>query len=354
MQITKRYWIHVGNRCNLKCKFCYYQDSLHQENNKTTTEIKKELRFIKYFWRKNRVDFTGGEPTIRSDLPDLIKYARKIGFKQGGIITNGLLLSNENYFKKLIEAGLDDVLFSIESPSAEKHDALTCVKGSFSKLINGIENAKKLNLGFRINITITKQNYKDLPELARFLLKFKPKVVNIISFNPVEDAEFHSEDMMASFSEVAPYIKQTINILKDHTKQINVRYIPFCFMKGYEKYICNKYQQKYDTYEADLILREWLWVGPFLTVYHILKGIIRLSLKQLLTQSLYSSFYDGILKSYQKFHRKSQECKKCNCNNICLGLTQKYAEVYGVKELKALSGKITLNPLEFRKNIKYP
>jgi MoaA/NifB/PqqE/SkfB family radical SAM enzyme len=347
-EVTKRYWIHVGNSCNLRCRFCYYIDSLDPSQDKTTEQIKEQLRYLKKYG-KNRVDFTGGEPTIRKDLPEIILYAKKIGFKQIGIITNGLLLANKEIAKKLVKAGLNDTLFSLHGHTPEIHDYYTQVKGSFEKLIQGARNIKDLGVQVRTNTTILKSNYKDLPELANVFIKMKADICNFIMFNPAEDAAKNAKKYTPNYTKASEYIKKTIDILKPHVKKINVRYIPFCSMKCYEQYVCNHYQQIYDQYEADQIIRERERVSTPITIYHILRGLIKTHPKIILSKKPYAILLHLWVKNLERKNIKNNECKKCMARHICEGVSKKYVDLFGESEIKAIKGKPVYDSLYFKK-----
>ncbi|MEM5793640.1 MAG: radical SAM protein [Candidatus Aenigmatarchaeota archaeon] len=100
--------LYITSRCNLRCKICYLNFA-HSMKDMTIEEIK-------HFLKKNKsrfISLTGGEPTVRKDLPKIIKLLTKMGRKVL-IITNGIKLANRNYVKKLKEAGLVGVYLSFD------------------------------------------------------------------------------------------------------------------------------------------------------------------------------------------------------------------------------------------------
>jgi len=88
--------------------------------------------------------FTGGEPTVRSDLPELVEKAAQLGFTEIGITTNGRMLACTELTHELLEAGLNRISFSIHSANPALHDALTGIAGSFDQLRQGIETAAEI------------------------------------------------------------------------------------------------------------------------------------------------------------------------------------------------------------------
>ena len=76
--------------------------------------------------------FTGGEATLRDDLPELIAHAESNG-QITGLNTNARRLSDENYVQKLVEAGLDHVQITVESCDEEIHDQMMRAEALISK-----------------------------------------------------------------------------------------------------------------------------------------------------------------------------------------------------------------------------
>jgi len=97
-------------KCNLKCKYCYLPSFGLEDL--TTQEIKEMINNSKH----NVICFSGGEPTVREDLTELIKYAKSKG-KQVSMLSNCIKLKDKNYVKQLKNCGIDCVVFSFNSSS---------------------------------------------------------------------------------------------------------------------------------------------------------------------------------------------------------------------------------------------
>ena len=82
-------------------------------------------KIIKTLWDNGvpHVDFTGGEPTLRDDLLELIEYAEDLGMITG-LLTNGVRLADEKFVARLKEAGLDYVQITLESQLEEIHNRM--------------------------------------------------------------------------------------------------------------------------------------------------------------------------------------------------------------------------------------
>jgi MoaA/NifB/PqqE/SkfB family radical SAM enzyme len=101
------------------------------------------------------INFTGGEPLLRKEIYELIKYSKVRG-AIASVTTNGLLLTKKN-IKRLKESGLDVILISLDSPYKYKHDNNRKFKGCYDNVINAIKLAKKEKLKIILNSVITKK-----------------------------------------------------------------------------------------------------------------------------------------------------------------------------------------------------
>ncbi len=114
------------------------------------------------------ITFTGGEPTLREDLPELLLYAQKKGMVTG-LITNGRKLKDPAYVKVLEDSGLDFVQVTLESDKAEIHDAMTNTAGSWAETVEGIKNAAKSQIYVSTNTTLSKRNASGFMSTVDFI-----------------------------------------------------------------------------------------------------------------------------------------------------------------------------------------
>ena len=158
--------LSVTFRCQNRCVHCYAGGS-HETNELTTDEWKKvidRLQEVGVFI----LTFTGGEPTIREDLPDLLIYGQKKGLVTG-LITNGRNLTDEKYVKILEESGLDFVQVTLESHKPEVHDLMTGIKGSWKETVKGIKNLIPTNIYTTTNSTLSKYNAEYFLDTVDFI-----------------------------------------------------------------------------------------------------------------------------------------------------------------------------------------
>jgi radical SAM protein with 4Fe4S-binding SPASM domain len=142
-------------RCNNDCAHCY------NARPRNYPEISKDQWFqiIDRLWEIGipHIVFTGGEPTLRKDLPELITYAQQKG-QVTGLNTNGRRLVDMSYMKRLVEAGLDHVQITVESHDPIIHDSMVRTKGAWQQTIAGLENALDSPVYVMTNTTMLKDN----------------------------------------------------------------------------------------------------------------------------------------------------------------------------------------------------
>jgi len=139
--------------CNQKCVHCYAAGQmLSDEEELSTDEWKKILDKCRDAGIP-QVTFTGGEPTMREDIMELIKYARWFISR---LNTNGIKLT-EDYCRKLHEAELDSVQITFYSSDPEVHNKLVGAD-QFKNTAAGIENALKEGLSVSINTPLCTLN----------------------------------------------------------------------------------------------------------------------------------------------------------------------------------------------------
>ena len=165
--------VYITNRCNQNCLFCSADVNssvcyIKEDKLKNIIEILKELSLF-----SDSIKITGGEPTIRKDFLEIVKFAKKIGFQKIIIESNGQSFSNFVFAQKTIEAGANDFFISFHGYNKKLHDLLTQSPGSFLRTKQGIINLKKLNQRVRVNVVINTKNYKNLQKIIILLEKLK-------------------------------------------------------------------------------------------------------------------------------------------------------------------------------------
>ncbi|MHA1660390.1 MAG: radical SAM/SPASM domain-containing protein [Promethearchaeota archaeon] len=163
--------IELTLRCNGKCPFCSIHNlsKTYTQNEMSTAQIKCLIDQIAELG-VNALSFTGGEPTLRHDLPELIFHMGVEHDFLNGIATNGYLMPK--LFKENNIRGLDYMLLSLDYPTAEMHDRTRGIKGVFINVIKTIKLSNIYNIKPIISTVVMKNNLhllRDMCELAENL-----------------------------------------------------------------------------------------------------------------------------------------------------------------------------------------
>ncbi len=153
-------------KCQNNCVHCY-AGGPHETEELGTEQWKRiidRLREIGVFI----LTFTGGEPTLREDLLEILLYAQNNGMVTG-LVTNGRKLKDKSYVERLEKAGLDFVQITLESHRAKIHDVMTASKGSWKETVAGIRNAVPTQIYVTTNTTLSMYNAPEFPETIDFL-----------------------------------------------------------------------------------------------------------------------------------------------------------------------------------------
>lgn len=156
----------VTYRCNNNCSHCY--NARPRQGSELSTDEWKQV--IDRLWEIGipHIVFTGGEPTLRPDLKELIAYAQSKG-QIAGLNTNGRRLKDLAYLKSLLEAGLDHVQITLESAQAAIHDRMVEAPGAWEDTLAGLKNALSLKMFVMTNTTLLQTNKDTLAETLELL-----------------------------------------------------------------------------------------------------------------------------------------------------------------------------------------
>ena len=154
---------NVTRECNLKCSHCYINATDKKLANELNTVESKQL--IDQICEVSRplLVLSGGEPLLRPDLFELIRYGSSKGLKMG-LGSNGSLI-DERVARKLKEAGIATVSISLDSHIPAQHDEFRGVAGSWDKAIQAIKALRNNNVLVQVNTTLTQQNYNQIDDI---------------------------------------------------------------------------------------------------------------------------------------------------------------------------------------------
>jgi len=158
---------NLTQRCNLACKHCY-MDASHEAGDEMLLEEGMHLVDDLAELKVPILIFTGGEPLLSRNFYALAFHAREAGLRTV-ISTNGTLITPE-VARLLAEAKIRYVGVSLDSSSPQRHDAFRGVVGAYDRALQGLKNARNAGLKTGLRITLTRDNWQDVPALLNLAL----------------------------------------------------------------------------------------------------------------------------------------------------------------------------------------
>ncbi len=225
--------VDTGNKCNNNCIMC---TQLRPSFSKTKIEQKmhnkEDLeRQIKEAKDWQGIVFTGGEPTIRKDLFEIIEFVKaNYPKKRISLLTNGRMLSYESYGKELEKIGLNELIIPLHGHNRALHDFITQTDGSFEQTVKGIKNLRESRMTREIRIVVHKLNYVYLPEIAAFISKELPFVDKIVFlyFDAIGSGSVNKKRLHIPITDVAPFLEKAFKELGKAGKKARIYHFPQC------------------------------------------------------------------------------------------------------------------------------
>lgn len=395
-KLTRRGILWLGQTCNLRCQFCYFldriEDERHPEHAFMTLDKAKEIcRTLVEHYGNNSIDIQGGEPSLWPSIYDLVAYCGRIGLSPT-IITNGQTLARRDVVARYRDAGLRDVLMSVQGLGAV-HDLLVGQDGAHVRQMKALRHLQEAGVPFRFNTVLSRAALPQLEDIARLAVRTGAEVVNFLGFNPFNDQESgkRSRQNVPRYTGVGPPLDRALDVLADAGVEGNVRYLPFCVVAERHRGAVYDFQQiPYDLHENDFA--SWSWTDlpsqrrrdapltpPFGLGPRLRLGALRGPLRRLAERA--PAVGDGLHAIKQRLERrwaggKSQlsveeryrhdarvrareytgyrhvpACGSCDARSICDGVYGDYVKLFGTDDARPLDlGRRVDDPQHFSRD----
>ena len=171
-------------KCNLEWDHCHARAGDADRSDELTTEEGKTLVIdaLAQVSDFKSLIFSGGEPLVREDLTELIAHSKRRGFYP--IVATNATLITPDMARSLKRAGTLGIAASIDSMKDDVHDAFRRKSGALRLAREGIANAAAAGMYIQINITASKINIKELPDIISFADELRAHVILLYQFIP--------------------------------------------------------------------------------------------------------------------------------------------------------------------------
>ncbi len=289
--------LKIGFSCNNRCCFCVQGNKRDLYEPPALFELEQRMRQGIDRGAKAMV-VTGGEPTLREDIVELIALARSLGYDEIQIQTNGRRFYYPAFCRALIDAGATEFSPALHGSTASIHDELTRASGSFDQTVRGIENLVYLGQRVVMNSVITRRNQSDLPRLAALLVGLGVEQFQLAFVHILGTAAAESDAVVPMKKDVMPFVHNALDIGRGADIRCFTEAIPLCLMQGYEQHVAETIIPATTVYDAEIVIDDY--------------GEYRRSLGK----------------------TKGPSCKGCVHYQQCEGPWKEYPEIYGWEEFQ--------------------
>lgn len=363
LPLTRRGVVWLGQTCNLRCRFCYFQNRIKDKNHPdhpfmSLEKAKAICKGLREHYGNTAVDIQGGEPTIYPDILELVSYCREIGLAPT-LITNTLALHNRDKCVALQNAGLDDLLVSVHG-LGEVYEDLVGVPGASEKQLQALGNCRDLGIRVRFNTVLAAPVLPQLTDIVRLGMEYGAVVFNFLAFNPFEDQQTGPESRQDAprYGEVSGPLRQALDLCREAGIEANVRYLPLCLLpEEYREHFYNFQQLPYDSHEWDYASWSWTARNPQRRRDGELEPFISLReanwTSKMFQQHWGKTDYltDETVTQEDEYRHSAwirardhcqyaypEPCHECSLQNICDGFHGDYATLFGAMEATAVDG----------------
>lgn len=247
--------VKVGFACNNHCLFCVQGDKRARFAPRSAEELRSLLGRERS--RADSVVFTGGEPTVRKDLPELVACAKALGYRTIQIQSNGRMFAHASFVQRLVQAGANEFSPALHGHTAALHDYLTSAPGSFAQTVAGIRNLKAAGQFVLTNSVVTRSSYRHLPELARLLLGLGVDQFQFAFVHPVGTAGDLFDQVVPRMELAAPYLKAALQVGIDAGRRAFTEAVPYCILRGYESCVVEKAIPRTAVFDAQTTIEDY-------------------------------------------------------------------------------------------------
>jgi MoaA/NifB/PqqE/SkfB family radical SAM enzyme len=294
--VADRIDLKVGFACNNHCHFCVQGDKRLKWGAKPVAELRKVLEEGRP--AADALVFTGGEPTLRKDLPDLIAYAKSLGYKTIQIQSNGRMFAHKGFCELVIERGANEFSPALHGHVAALHDYLVDAPGAWAQTVQGIRNLKSLGQYVLTNSVITKSNFRHLPELARLLTSLGVDQYQLAFVHPTGTAGKEFTSVVPRMEMAAPYIMRGLRIGLEAQRRVTTEAVPYCIVPGFEDCVVEKFIPRTAVFDAECTITDY-------TKYR-----------------------------HEEGKAKGPDCRHCKFDSECEGPWREYPERFGWGEFR--------------------
>ena len=224
----------LGYDCNAACTYCTITDAMRRRALPAEAVARAIDQAAAAGFRE--IAFTGGEPTIREDLPKLVRYARKRGFLDVKVSSNGLRYAHAPYLDHLIAAGVNRFHVSAHAPGGAAYERVTRLPGAGPAFRLGVENLVARGLDPTLDLIVKEDTYRALADWIDALvgLGVRRFALWLVSLT---DGNAQNVEQLPRLEAIVPSLTRAFDRARAGGHEVVSLHVPRCFLPGYEDHV---------------------------------------------------------------------------------------------------------------------
>jgi molybdenum cofactor biosynthesis enzyme MoaA len=234
---VRKHWVRLVTACNSRCVFCLDTDTPRNVY-LLEDDVRREIKRGRDQLNADKVILSGGEGSIHPKFVDFVRYAKEIGYSRVQTVTNGVMFSQREFYRAAVDAGLDEITFSLHGHTPELHDRLTATPGAFHKLMKGMMRAiREGRIIVNVDVCINKQNVPYIDQIVDLCLSVGVREFDLLHVIPQGSAFENRKDLFYDPVEHLPRLQKVFRLNRHPNVVIWTNRFPVEFLEGLEDLI---------------------------------------------------------------------------------------------------------------------
>lgn len=232
-----KHWVRTVTACNSHCLFCLDMDTprnvyLSEE------DVKAEILRGRTEMNAWKIILSGGEAALHPLFPEFVRYAREVGYGRVQTVTNGWRYADRDFYEQCVQAGLQEITFSLHGHTAELHNRMTQHRGAFENIIKAIRRAAKdPRVIASVDVVINKQNVGYLDKIVELAIKLGITEFDLLHVIPQSAGFDNREQLFYNPRQYLPVLQKVFRLNRHPGFVVWTNRFPVEFLEGMEDLI---------------------------------------------------------------------------------------------------------------------
>ena len=232
-----KHWVRTVTACNSKCIFCLDSDTPRNAY-LDEDDVKAEIVRGRTELNAWKIILSGGEASLHPLYPEFIRYAKEVGYGRIQTVSNGWRYADREYYETCVQAGLQEITFSLHGHNAELHNRLTRHKGSFRRIVKSIRRAARdPRMICSVDVVINKQNVGVLDKIVQLAISLGVTEFDLLHVIPQADGFVHRDELFYNPREYLPVLQKVFRLNRHPRFVVWTNRFPVAFLEGMEDLI---------------------------------------------------------------------------------------------------------------------